>query len=236
MAKAPVGKKLVRSKSGMKIVEIDGCYRSPFLLSEPHWVPDKECSRCTGCQARFDFLKRRHHCRRCGQIYCSVCSGNLTPLPRMCFLDPVRLCARCSTVTTKENEFFDKQLKALTTGSTFKLLPISDVTMDQFIVTCKLSPDYRFLEIDGMPEDTLEPIDVNQVISLKIKCPNNMQGTSQPTMVTVTFSDQQGVNREITLDTGLPSSPTHKTSRSWIVGLQKAMNMIFEARDVDSQE
>ncbi|CAG8497482.1 6798_t:CDS:2 [Diversispora eburnea] len=36
------------------------------------WVEDDEVSTCqqAGCSVRFNFWKRRHHCRRCGNIFC----------------------------------------------------------------------------------------------------------------------------------------------------------------------
>lgn len=35
-------KKLIKSKSGLRIVLINQKYKSPFLLCEPFWVPDNE--------------------------------------------------------------------------------------------------------------------------------------------------------------------------------------------------
>jgi len=58
----------------------------------------------------------QHHCRRCGQIYCGSCCDTKMGLPRMCFVDPVRVCNRCALVTNKESNFFDRQLKTLTSG------------------------------------------------------------------------------------------------------------------------
>eukprot|EP00635_Sarcinochrysidales_sp_CCMP3193_P013855 CAMPEP_0118906746 /NCGR_PEP_ID=MMETSP1166-20130328/10452_1 /TAXON_ID=1104430 /ORGANISM="Chrysoreinhardia sp, Strain CCMP3193" /LENGTH=590 /DNA_ID=CAMNT_0006846087 /DNA_START=107 /DNA_END=1879 /DNA_ORIENTATION=+ len=42
----------------------------------PRWMPDAESSRCFGCQVEFDaVVTRRHHCRRCGLLYCEACSS-----------------------------------------------------------------------------------------------------------------------------------------------------------------
>lgn len=43
-------------------------------------------------------------------------------LPRLSFIDPVRMCADCATATRKESEFFDKNLKALTNGEIYFML------------------------------------------------------------------------------------------------------------------
>ncbi|GFG36709.1 hypothetical protein Cfor_09427 [Coptotermes formosanus] len=35
-------KKLIKSKSGLRIVVTNDKYKSPFLLCEPQWIPDSE--------------------------------------------------------------------------------------------------------------------------------------------------------------------------------------------------
>lgn len=35
-------KKLIKSKSGLRIVVTNDKYRSPFILCEPQWIPDSE--------------------------------------------------------------------------------------------------------------------------------------------------------------------------------------------------
>lgn len=58
----------------------------------------------------------QHHCRRCGKCFCGTCCTEKVPLPRMGFVDPVRLCDGCVDVTKKENEFYNKHLKLLING------------------------------------------------------------------------------------------------------------------------
>ena len=47
----------------------------------PRWVPNKEKSNCTKCNAEFDWVKRRHHCRRCGEVFCAECTSKKALLP-----------------------------------------------------------------------------------------------------------------------------------------------------------
>ncbi|KAF6352833.1 zinc finger FYVE-type containing 21 [Rhinolophus ferrumequinum] len=112
-------KKLVRSPSGLRMVPEHRAFGSPFGLEEPQWVPDKECPRCMQCDTKFDFLTRKHHCRRCGKCFCDKCCSQKVALPRMCFVDPVRQCGPCALVSHKEAEFYDKQLRVLLGGSHF---------------------------------------------------------------------------------------------------------------------
>ncbi|CAG2100112.1 unnamed protein product [Medioppia subpectinata] len=65
------------------------------LLLPPIWVPDELVSVCTQCCSQFTIIRRRHHCRNCGQIYCNNCSNNFTPLARYGYVKPVRVCNRC---------------------------------------------------------------------------------------------------------------------------------------------
>ena len=37
------------------------------------WVEDKYALRCRGCGEKFTMFRRRHHCRRCGQVFCYEC-------------------------------------------------------------------------------------------------------------------------------------------------------------------
>ena len=44
------------------------------------WMNDAESSICCGCAKPFTLLRRRHHCRRCGRLFCSECSALRSPL------------------------------------------------------------------------------------------------------------------------------------------------------------
>ncbi|XP_074068407.1 lateral signaling target protein 2 homolog isoform X2 [Macrotis lagotis] len=61
----------------------------------PAWVPDQACFHCTACQSPFSLIRRRHHCRSCGKIFCSRCSSKSVPLPWFGYMKPVRVCGHC---------------------------------------------------------------------------------------------------------------------------------------------
>lgn len=44
------------------------------------WERDEEVTVCNGCRRRFTFILRRHHCRKCGRIFCDRCSSRRAPL------------------------------------------------------------------------------------------------------------------------------------------------------------
>ncbi|NP_001015039.1 lateral signaling target protein 2 homolog [Mus musculus] len=68
----------------------DGDFEDP-----PEWVPDEACGFCTSCKAPFTVIRRKHHCRSCGKIFCSRCSSHSAPLPRYGQVKPVRVCTHC---------------------------------------------------------------------------------------------------------------------------------------------
>lgn len=45
------------------------------LDEKSHWMPDVLCKQCYACEAQFTVFRRRHHCRLCGQVFCSRCSS-----------------------------------------------------------------------------------------------------------------------------------------------------------------
>uniref|UniRef100_A0A8C9W3X6 RUN and FYVE domain-containing protein 1 n=1 Tax=Scleropages formosus TaxID=113540 RepID=A0A8C9W3X6_SCLFO len=60
------------------------------------WLKDDEATQCKQCQKEFSIARRKHHCRNCGDIYCSQCSSNELALPS--YPRPVRVCDTCHTL------------------------------------------------------------------------------------------------------------------------------------------
>ncbi|OMO93156.1 Zinc finger, FYVE-type [Corchorus capsularis] len=57
-----------------------------------NWVVD--ASHCQGCSSQFTFINRKHHCRRCGGIFCGTCTQQRMVL-RGQGDSPVRICEPC---------------------------------------------------------------------------------------------------------------------------------------------
>lgn len=45
------------------------------------WVNDNTVTMCYNCRNLFSILNRKHHCRNCGNIFCSNCSNYFTVIP-----------------------------------------------------------------------------------------------------------------------------------------------------------
>ena len=45
------------------------------------WVDSNLIHRCQICEISFTFLNRKHHCRACGGVYCSICCNKYIDIP-----------------------------------------------------------------------------------------------------------------------------------------------------------
>ncbi|TMW64267.1 hypothetical protein Poli38472_012889 [Pythium oligandrum] len=49
-------------------------FQPSTLVKKKEWVSDNERSNCSLCVQSFGMLKRRHHCRVCGEVVCASCT------------------------------------------------------------------------------------------------------------------------------------------------------------------
>lgn len=70
--------------------------RKVYLLHENYrvgWLLDRCASKCFACKSAFSLTSRRHHCRACGNIFCSKCSDHRIKVQGV----GVRACILCHT-------------------------------------------------------------------------------------------------------------------------------------------
>jgi chromosome segregation ATPase len=60
------------------------------------WVPDEVVHSCHDCALPFGLLRRKHHCRRCGRVFCSDCSARTAIVAEIDPHNPLRVCDDCS--------------------------------------------------------------------------------------------------------------------------------------------
>ncbi|XP_064107517.1 hepatocyte growth factor-regulated tyrosine kinase substrate-like isoform X1 [Macrobrachium nipponense] len=58
----------------------------------PDWA-DGEC--CHRCRSQFTMIRRKHHCRACGQVFCGDCSSKYSTIPKFGIEREVRVCESC---------------------------------------------------------------------------------------------------------------------------------------------
>jgi len=64
---------------------------SPALV---HWTPNENIYYCSKCDKEFGLFRRKHHCRRCGTIFCDECSS-FRKIFDVTGPEPVRCCEAC---------------------------------------------------------------------------------------------------------------------------------------------
>lgn len=67
-----------------------------------HWLKDEGADFCAGCTIRFTIYERKHHCRNCGQVFCSKCSKFESEISRLRIFKPVRVCQSCYSALKTE--------------------------------------------------------------------------------------------------------------------------------------
>ncbi|KAG5851658.1 hypothetical protein ANANG_G00053960 [Anguilla anguilla] len=63
-----------------------------------YWMPDSQCKECYDCNEKFTTFRRRHHCRLCGQIFCSRCCSQEIPGKFMGYTGDLRACTYCRKI------------------------------------------------------------------------------------------------------------------------------------------
>eukprot|EP00897_Mesotaenium_endlicherianum_P007460 jgi/Mesen1/6742/ME000344S06024 len=69
-------------------------------MKPPVWVPDAEALECCLCKIRFGLVTRRHHCRACGNVFCSACAAHKMRLPHLGIHTLERVCQPCHKENT----------------------------------------------------------------------------------------------------------------------------------------
>ncbi|AQZ11038.1 FAB1 (YFR019W) [Zygosaccharomyces parabailii] len=64
------------------------------VLSKQYWMKDDSAKECFTCGRAFTTFRRRHHCRICGQIFCSGCTLLISG-DRFGYNGKMRVCKNC---------------------------------------------------------------------------------------------------------------------------------------------
>ncbi|KAH9929689.1 uncharacterized protein B0H18DRAFT_1084048 [Fomitopsis serialis] len=63
----------IRTQGSLEVIRR---IRGEGELSRDYWMDDKLCKECYDCKSVFTAWRRKHHCRICGQVFCSRCASN----------------------------------------------------------------------------------------------------------------------------------------------------------------
>ena len=100
------------------------------------WIPDCRVGRCFDCSVEFTLIKRKHHCRGCGRIFCYACSSyKVSPATYGAPSQPKqRMCAFCAKNARQSKE----------TEWLVQILSIIPVTIRQLFVMRSIDKQWNF--------------------------------------------------------------------------------------------
>ena len=97
------------------------------------WLSDDESEVCMNpnCNAVFNFVSRRHHCRRCGLLFCDACTNIRCLIPRDYL------------VSTPGGSRSSREVEASNPQRVCNICRLSLSGTTHFIFTIKLSYEYN---------------------------------------------------------------------------------------------
>ena len=216
--------KIVKDKKGTRIFTAKED-ESPFLLTEPNWVPNARCTSCPDCKLRFTAIRSRHLCRRCGLCFCDSCCKPY-PLNRMAFVDSVLQCYNCIESSRDEFEFFQISIPFLQSGA--------DLFVENYdtIFFAKLAANHQIILLTD-PQNSLhtEKIALDRVESVRETCV-----ADQCSLVELPAVEKE-ISGFVVLGTrklNLVAVSGHQRfiSQSWLKRLVKALKVLATERDI----
>ncbi|XP_031835393.1 zinc finger FYVE domain-containing protein 1 isoform X2 [Nomia melanderi] len=73
-------------------------------VAPSYWRPNNEIKHCYKCKTVFGPTDTKHHCRACGEGFCSQCSSNTKCVPFRNWHTPVRVCDTCYAKDLNSND------------------------------------------------------------------------------------------------------------------------------------
>ncbi|KAI9915880.1 hypothetical protein PsorP6_007772 [Peronosclerospora sorghi] len=87
--------RLAGGLSGMQKAVHQSRFAPSALAQRQEWVNDAQRTNCSLCVQSFGMLKRRHHCRVCGEVVCSSCTVFKLVKAEQEVAAKVRVCKAC---------------------------------------------------------------------------------------------------------------------------------------------
>ncbi|KAF8477444.1 hypothetical protein BDZ91DRAFT_25165 [Kalaharituber pfeilii] len=75
-------------------------------LTREFWMKDENCKDCFLCGKTFNAFRRKHHCRLCGQIFCSKCTSTISG-ERFGYNGSMKVCLECLEIVKEYKDESD---------------------------------------------------------------------------------------------------------------------------------
>ncbi|KAG3065140.1 hypothetical protein PC121_g11438 [Phytophthora cactorum] len=95
--------RLAGDLSGMQKAVQQALFAPAALAQRQEWVNDAQRTNCSLCVQSFGMLKRRHHCRVCGEVVCSACTVFKMVKGDQDVAAKVRVCKACLAKSGSSN-------------------------------------------------------------------------------------------------------------------------------------
>ena len=69
-------------------------------VDKSSWKPNNSSNKCSNCDAKFTFTRRKHHCRKCGELVCLNCSTQRVVIAAVGKNQKLRICDLCFGMRT----------------------------------------------------------------------------------------------------------------------------------------
>ncbi|KAH8301797.1 hypothetical protein KR059_011835 [Drosophila kikkawai] len=106
----------------------------------PIWVPDNMAGQCMQCQQKFTMIKRRHHCRACGKVLCSVCCSQRFHL-EFANEPESRVCVQCYMILSERQATGSSS--GIAPGSALPPTPMRSPNPNNPMEYCSTIPPHR---------------------------------------------------------------------------------------------
>ncbi|WVO12616.1 hypothetical protein L204_100221 [Cryptococcus depauperatus] len=139
-------------------------------LSKQYWMADEHCKECYDCKSIFTAWRRKHHCRICGQIFCSRCASNIIGARRFGQEGCVRVCNLCLKIMEEYKDDDEDDRRSINSIST-SAHRYSSFT-DRTFLDSTISPDMPYAKspfaasqlFTSHPNESLTAIDESAVL------------------------------------------------------------------------
>ncbi|KAF3824188.1 hypothetical protein GH733_008473 [Mirounga leonina] len=130
-----------------------------------------QCKECYDCSEKFTTFRRRHHCRLCGQIFCSRCCNQEIPGKFMGYTGDLRACTYCRKIAlsyahSTDSHSIGEDLNALSDSASS--VSVLDPSEPRTPVGSRKASRNIFLEDDFAWQSLIHPDSSNTPLSTRL--------------------------------------------------------------------
>ncbi|KAF9961949.1 1-phosphatidylinositol-3-phosphate 5-kinase [Mortierella alpina] len=120
-------------------------------VNRDYWMADENAKECFVCSASFFILRRKHHCRICGHIFCSKCASKIIPGAKLGYEGNLRVCNYCLDIMQQCEQSENGPIE-YAAGSSWST-PTPAAIHGHFPLQIPMSPSIGSTHNDGTPLD-----------------------------------------------------------------------------------